>query len=358
MPRILISTDAVGGVWRYSMELAGALAACGWQTELAVLGPPASAVQRDEAAAIPGLHMHDTGLSLDWTAADLDALRDAAIDLARLSCETRVDRVHLHAPALAAVGDWAAPVVAVAHSCVATWWRSLRTGPLPPDLAWRAELTGQGLRRADRVITPTRAFADLLRDTYRIATPITVVHNGRTSLPQPRVVRSPSVFTAGRLWDEGKNVAMLDRLAAQLPCPVLAAGSRCGPQGGEIALRHIQPLGSLDEADLARNYAAASLFVSLARYEPFGLAVLEAAQSGLPLLLSDIPVFRELWDGAAIFVNTTDDDAALAALHDLLDDPADWGLRARQRARRYTPAAMAQATLACHAAAMPRVAAA
>jgi hypothetical protein len=35
--------------------------------------------------------------------------------------------------------------------------------------------------------------------------------------------------------------------------------------------------------------------------EPFGLAVLEAAQAGCPLVLSDLPGFRELWDGAALF---------------------------------------------------------
>ncbi len=43
------------------------------------------------------------------------------------------------------------------------------------------------------------------------------------------------------------------------------------------------------------------IFVSTSLYEPFGLAVLEAAQAGCPLVLSDIATFRELWDGAAIF---------------------------------------------------------
>ena len=69
------------------------------------------------------------------------------------------------------------------------------------------------------------------------------------------------------------------------------------------ALAHLQPLGELDERTLAGCLSARPVFVSAARYEPFGLAVLEAAQAGCPLVLSDIPTFRELWDGAALFVD-------------------------------------------------------
>src|SRR3546814_15067984 len=68
----------------------------------------------------------------------------------------------------------------------------------------------------------------------------------------------------------------------------------------------------------------AGIFVSPSLYEPFGLAVLEAAMSGCALLLSDIPTFRELWDGAAVFTPAGDSDAladrlqAMAASHDLV----------------------------------------
>ncbi len=58
--------------------------------------------------------------------------------------------------------------------------------------------------------------------------------------------------------------------------------------------------------------ARSPIFASAALYEPFGLAVLEAAQAGCALVLSDIPTFRELWDGAALFV-PADDAAAFAA---------------------------------------------
>jgi glycosyltransferase involved in cell wall biosynthesis len=123
------------------------------------------------------------------------------------------------------------------------------------------------------------------------------------------------------------------------------------PKGACVAFTHLVPLGSLPAAEVARCLAAASAFVSMALYEPFGLAVLEAAQAARPLVLSDIPTFRELWDGAALFVRPGDDEALAAALGGLM---ADAGARsrlseaARRRAERYTMAAMVEGTLTAY----------
>ena len=54
-PRVLMTTDAVGGVWRYSVELAHGFAGLGAETVLAVLGPAASGAQRREAEGVAGL---------------------------------------------------------------------------------------------------------------------------------------------------------------------------------------------------------------------------------------------------------------------------------------------------------------
>ena len=113
-------------------------------------------------------------------------------------------------------------------------------------------------------------------------------------------------FTAGRLWDEGKNIATLDRAAACLAVPFQAAGPLVGPNGQRVALAHLHPLGAIDERKLAGCLSARPVFVSAARYEPFGLAVLEAALAGCPLVLADIPTFRELWEEVALFVDPGD----------------------------------------------------
>jgi glycogen synthase len=102
---------------------------------------------------------------------------------------------------------------------------------------------------------------------------------------------------------------------------------------------------------MRRHYARASLFVSTALYEPFGLTVLEAAQAGLPLVLSDIPSFRELWDGAAVFCRPRDARAFISAINDLLRDSdrrTALAAEARARAGCYTSEAMVSATLSVH----------
>jgi len=344
-PRLLVTTDAVGGIWRYSVDLAKGLAELGVQTVLAVMGPSVSPAQRAEAEIVPGLRLVDTGLPLDWTAATPPELAQASERLASLAALAGVNSVHLHAPALVGAARWPAPVVAVAHSCVATWWRAVRGGPMPDDLAWRGAATRAGLLAAKAVIAPTAAHAHATEAAYG-PVPIRVVHNGARVRPIPMRPRRPGVLTAGRLWDAGKAADWLDRAAPGLDVPVLGAGSTRGPDGSEVRFDHLRLLGTLTPDALAAEYAGATVFASMARYEPFGLAVLEAAQSGMALVLSDTPGFRELWDGAAIFV--AEEAGLFSALRQALAAPEPWAARAQERARRYTIEKMAAGTLAVH----------
>lgn len=338
-----MTTDAVGGVWRYTTDLAQGCRRRGIPVLLAVLGPAPDAAQRDEAMRA-GVKVLETGLPLDWTAESPAALADTVAQLRALAARSGLGSVHLHAPALAGDEPWPVPLVTVAHSCVATWWRAVRGGALPDDFRWRAAATGAGLRTADAVIAPTRAHADAVRDVYG-AVAIEVVHNGSALTPTlPRGERGQAVLTAGRLWDQGKNAAALDRVALSLGVPIRAAGPTDGPNGASVTLPNLELLGNLGSEAMADAYAGATVFASLAKYEPFGLSVLEAALSGMRLVLADIASFRELWDGAAIFVE--DEEALLPALRDALAQTGDGGARAR--ALRYTLEATVAGTLAVH----------
>ena len=348
MSRMLLTTDAVGGVWRYSLDLARGLAGHGVSVTIAVLGPEPSTAQMQQAAEFTVMR---TGLPLDWTAArpaDLDAAAGILADIARAS---RARTIHLHAPALVGSALWPAPVVAVAHSCVATWWEAAGDGALPADLAWRAAATARGMASADAVIAPTAAFASALSRAYPHAGPVAVVHNGHAAQPPGALGWEPFVLTAGRLWDRGKNVAALDAAAPAIGAPVLAAGALAGPDGARAELRHANALGELNAAALDARMRAGQVFASPALYEPFGLAVLEAAARGMALVLSDIATFRELWDGAALFVPATEPAALAAACRDILARPdlrARLGRAARTRAAEYRLETTVLATLGVH----------
>lgn len=351
---VLMTADAVGGVWTYALDLGAALARRGDRVTLAVLGPAPSGAQRADAAA-RALGVHDLGHPPDWLAADVAAVRAGGDALLGLAHRENADLLHLNHPALAADIAFDCPTLAVAHSCVATWWEAVRGGePLPDDLRWRAALHEAGLAAAGAIAAPSAAFAEATRRVYGFGVPPLVVPNGRDIPPtSAEAPPAPSVLTAGRLWDEGKNVAVLDRAAARLPVAVEAAGPLLGPNGARVALRHTVALGTLDAAAMRAKLTERPIFASMALYEPFGLSVLEAAQVGCALVLSDIPTFRELWGDAALFVAPHDDRALAAAVLRLLGDRAERVARAalsQERAARYTVDAMADATGRAHAA--------
>ncbi|MDR7039968.1 glycosyltransferase involved in cell wall biosynthesis [Methylobacterium sp. BE186] len=344
---VLMSADAVGGVWQYGLDLAGGLRSRGYAVTLALMGPAPAPEILAAAEGATGARIVPTGLPLDWTAGTPGAIRDAAAALARLAHEMGADLVHLHSPAFA-LAEFGRPVVAVCHSCVATWWDACGEGCLPRDLAWRRDLVAEGCRRADRLLAPTRAFAAATQSAYRLPAPPVVVRNGRAAARAISADRAPHAFTAGRLWDRAKNAEALDRVAARLGRPLRAAGPVEGPNGEAARLSHLHLLGRLDDGEIARELAGRPVFVSLARYEPFGLAALEAAAAGCALVLSDIPTFRELWQGAAFFVPPDDDAAAARAIETLVADPArrgDLGRAARVRAGEYGVEAMVEGVL-------------
>ena len=355
MTRLLLTTDTLGGVWRYTVELASSWSGRGHDVTVATLGPPPDSAQLAELASVPRLAVVETDLPLDWTAPDRASLQRAADALAGIARQTAAERVHLHAPSLVGDADWHAPVVVVIHSCLRTWWRAMHGGAkLPPDLAWRDAAAASGLGRANAAIAPGRHFAREVAAAYGVPeTAIHAVPNG-TSAPAaiaPSNPRPSAVLGCGRVWDEAKDFATLEAAARLLPqaVPVRLAGALHGPNGERApSFERVEALGTRSGSGLAAMRGEAAVFVSTARYEPFGLAILEAAQAGLALVLADLPSLREHWDGAALFFPPGDSDALAGRMLDALADPAKLAARAAARAAVFTPGRMADATASVH----------
>lgn len=351
---LLLTADTVGGVWTYALDLLAALreAAPEVRVTLATLGGPPTDAQRAELTALlpPGC-IHHSDARLEWMDrpwADVDRAGAWLLALART---TRADVIHLNHGLAHGALPWPAPVLLVAHSDVSTWWQAVKGETMPP--AWdeyRARVRA-GLRGADAVATPSAALRAGLWRQHQPFPPPRVLPNGRG--PHPRLTpgeKQPFILAAGRLWDEAKNMAVLARLAPRLPWPLELAGDPVPPTiGRPLAVpAGVRLPGKLPPDALAARMRAAAVFAAPARYEPFGLAILEAALCGCTLVLGDIPSLRELWDGAALFVHPDDADGFAEAFTGLAENP---GRRRRlaaaslARARERTAARMAAGCL-------------
>lgn len=300
--RILMTCDAVGGVWRYAVDLAGALKERGTDVVLAVLGPPPTLEQRREAQAVATLV--DVDLPLDWMVDDPDALAAVPARLAALAAQHDVDLVHLNLPSQAAGFPRGLPVLVVSHSCAVTWFATVRGTDVPPGWAWQREINERGFARADHIVAPSRSHAELLCQTYGVLPGVTVVANA-SAVPAGTGTGDRYVFAVGRWWDDGKNGRVLDAAAPMIRWPVVMVGANAA-NGQRVDITNALFRGELPHDRSMALMRRAAIVVSPSLYEPFGLAALEAARSGCALVLADIPTYRELWDGCALFFKPHD----------------------------------------------------
>ena len=180
--RLLMTADAVGGIWTYAVDLARALAAMRVEVTLAVLGPGLDAARR-KTAADADVAIVDLGHSPEWLAEGPEAVARGSAALADLARDIEADLLHLNHPALGAGATFECPTLAVCHSCIATWWSAVRGTPLPPGFAWQADLVGAGYRSATALAAPSHAFAMTTQRTYGLKEAPELVFNGRTAPP-------------------------------------------------------------------------------------------------------------------------------------------------------------------------------
>jgi glycosyltransferase involved in cell wall biosynthesis len=336
--RVLMTADAVGGVWTYALELARALAPFDVRTTLVTMGPLPDGDQLAAAATVPGLDLLTTTYKLEWMPHATRDIAEAGAWLLALEARLLPSIVHLNGFAHGALA-WRAPVVVVGHSCVLSWNEALGGGIDPQWLHAYREMMGAGLRAASWVVAPSAAMLRALQRHYGPLDGATVVPNGRSPERCVPLGKEPFVLTAGRLWDRAKNVSALKTIETRLSWPLVVAG--------DVAIG----LGRWSDREIADALGRASIFALPARYEPFGLLPLEAALCGCALVLGDIPSLREIWGEAALYVNPCDGDALHTAIESLIADPdrlVRYAWRARRRATVFNPDDMARRYLAIY----------
>ena len=345
-----MTVDTVGGVWTYALDLARALAPHGVEFALATMGRLPSPAQTAEAASIPNITLSPSAFALEWMPGSWADVARAGKWLLALEAGFRPDIVHLNGYAHGAL-PWNAPTLMVAHSCVLSWWQAVHGAHAPDEWQrYRAEVQ-RGLQAADLVAAPTQAMLNALTPHYGPLRRTCVLPNGRDAALFAPAAKQPLVFCAGRLWDDAKNICALAEIAPRLPWPVCVAGDAAPPGGGALGFPGVQLLGCLPPAEVARQLARAAIYALPAKYEPFGLSVLEAGLSGCALVLGDIHSLREVWGDAALYAAPNDPEALREAISRLIADAPlrrEMSARALAQARTYTLERMADGYLGAY----------
>lgn len=344
--KLLMTADTVGGVWTYALELAQGLQSYGIKVHLATMGRLPSVSQQEQAAKIPNLQLHQSSYQLEWMDNPWDEVDAAGEWLQRLEEQLSPDLIHLNNYCHGQL-NWNAPVLMVGHSCVLSWWQAVKGEAAPPSYATYARRLKEGLQAADLVVAPTEAFLQQLNHYYGPFTRSCVIPNGRDGRSFAPAPKENKILSVGRLWDEAKNVGACDAAAGRLAWPLEIAGDTEHPGSGHHnTYQHLKLLGLLRPQAVADKMAKAAIYVMPARYEPFGLSILEAALSGCALVLGDIPSLRENWQGTALFVDPDNPDDIHDKLVFLTRHPKlreRMGTLARQRAAAFTLRAQAAA---------------
>lgn len=341
--RVLMTADTVGGVWTYTVALAAALARYDIEVAIAAMGELASEAQLAQVDALDNVTLFESTFKLEWMDDPWQDVDQAGKWLLQLARRFKPDLVHLNNYAHGAL-PWSIPVIVVGHSCVLSWWRAVQGREAPATYDAYRRAVRAGLAGADAVVAPSYSLLQSLISDYGPFGGSGVIRNGQDPDRFQAGQKQPIIFCAGRLWDEAKNISCLVQVAPQLQWPVYVAGDTQHPDGWRVALDHVHSFNHLGTAEMVECYAHASIYALPARYEPFGLSVLEAALSGCALVLGDIPSLHEMWEGAAVFVPPDDAQAWANALNDLAENAHRrqcLAAQARQRARRLTLTAQA-----------------
>ncbi|MCM4161444.1 glycosyltransferase family 4 protein [Antarcticibacterium flavum] len=343
---ILMTTDTVGGVWTYSIELCRALEKEGVFIHLAAMGNWPSKEQEEEAAALENVLLYKSDYKLEWMQDPWEDVEQAEKWLNSIYHTVQPDILHFNNYAHRKE-DWSCPTITVFHSCVQTWWQAVKGTSAPAIWNKYTNLVSESLNTSDMVVAPTKAIMKKAIATHSISTDTRVIYNGKDLQPSADNEKEDFILCMGRIWDEAKNLQSLSGMAKDLPWPVYVVGNNINPDTGEaVLIENVKFLGELPQEEAHQWQQRAKIFVSPTIYEPFGLAILEAAASGCALVLNELDTLTELWQDTAVFFdpeNNTEAKKLILQLNGNESFRSDIAKKAMKRAADFSATKMAAA---------------
>ena len=344
--RVLVTADTFSGVWSYARELVSGLVTHGAQVTLVSFGDIPLPQQTSWMQGLHGLEYHPTAFRLDWMQEGEQDFHAAQEYLCAVVHDTRPDLLHLNQLSFGAL-PVSTPRLVVAHGDVITWWLSVH-GREPADSAWLdwyRQTIIRGMKRSEAVVTNSYWMEQMLRLAYGDSIECHVIPPGRNPIYfNPFVSKEETVLAIGRLWDSGKQVGLLTQHSHRMPVCIVGADhpvpAPAVPIRADVRVstdkHEISVKGAQTESQLRMLYSRSTIFAATSKYEPTGLASIEAAFSRCALAANDTPIYRELWGDAALYFERNNADSLAELLEQLGKDrelARLYGTRAYNRAR-------------------------
>ncbi|WP_309708486.1 glycosyltransferase family 1 protein [Pseudolysinimonas sp.] len=189
----------------------------------------------------------------------------------------------------------------------------------------------KALNRPDEVVTVSETTKALITEHRLTLRPVTVVRNAADPIADNPPARRPgpdrNLVYMGSFMPY-KNVSTLARALHELPGYRLHLLSRV-PANERSRLEALAPPASLEfhngvsDAEYAELLEKAHALVHASLDEGFGIPLVEAMSVGTPIVVSDIPIFREIGGEAGVYADPRDPTAFASAVR-TLNDAAAW----------------------------------
>lgn len=194
---------------------------------------------------------------------------------------------------------------------------------------WAARML---LNRSDAVVTVSETSKQLIQKHKLTVKPVHVIYNAPDSTAAnaigaaPKSLRGRKQLVYMGSFMKYKNVECLVRALSNLPEHELVLLSKISPDrrselkalAGAAGERIIFRDG-VSDAEYAQTLAGAFALVSASKDEGFGIPLVEAMAHGIPLVISDIPIFREVAKEAGQYFDPTDPETFVSCVRNLSD---------------------------------------
>lgn len=207
-------------------------------------------------------------------------------------------------------------------------------------------VVGRSLRMADHVVTVSEAMKQEILGFFP-EIPISVIYNGLDAREFDRVserellafrqkfsLPEEFILSVGHI-EKRKNYLRLIEAIARLrdqgrSCFIVIIGNNSGERTAiEDRIMssnldgHVKILSGLSDQEVRCAYKLCSLFVFPSAYEGFGIPILEAMAAGRPMVLSDIPVFREITQDSGVYFPHDNVESMAHAIEDVLSSSSE-----------------------------------